>query len=475
MSSSKKNIYAWLIMAVAAVLIAGGLRVMRGQRLMKETDTVVETVTKAVWENETSARASTNDISHSSDTEPSESFNSAAYEENKTNESNINTTQYGPFIRILGIISFLIGCGAFITVLILLQQEEPLIGPDGVMILVGLTIAFKLYDWNYVIGLSLFIFVLFISLRELVGWAKHRFRLSWLISIRIAYLLTQLAYGRDLRHFSAQLERFQAGMPIEIGDGLYADMETKLLQMQQEHAKAIQDAVASERFKVDLITNVSHDLRTPLTAIIGYGELLQNECISEKGTESLEQLNRKAGYMKSLVEDLFELTKVSSGVIDPVMKELDLVSLLEQTIGLLQDELDAADLVVKRQYSFEKLRIVTDGGRMHQVFANLLENACKYALHGSRIYVYLDKDEKQIRVRIVNIASYEMDFTPEEIIQRFVRGDKARSTQGSGIGLAIAQTYTESVGGSFEIEIDGDQFSAIVCLPDKLSDGKTEN
>ena len=461
MSSSRKNIFAWLILAASAVLIAGGLSVLRSQSLLGETDTVVEYSTAVATSiQETAIHVPTTDAA-----EQSNNSIEAADEYAVTNESVNDSYHYSSFIRLLGVISLLIGCAACIAVLILLQQDEPLAGPDGTMILLVLSVLFRLYSWNYVIGLSLFIFVLFITLRELTGWVKHRFRITWLIGIRIAYWLTQLAYGRDIHHFSAQLEHFQEGKPVEISDGLYADMEAKLLLMQQEHAKAIREAVASERFRVDLITNVSHDLRTPLTSIIGYGELLQNEPLSEKGAESLNQLNRKANYMRSLVEDLFELTKVSSGVIEPNMKELDLVSLLEQTIGLMQDELDAADLTVKRQYVHEKILIVTDGSRMHQVFANLLENACKYALYGSRIYVYLDENGSQIQVRIVNTASYEMDFTPDEIMQRFVRGDKSRSTKGSGVGLAIAETYTASVGGSFEINIDGDQFSAIVRLP----------
>jgi len=131
----------------------------------------------------------------------------------------------------------------------------------------------------------------------------------------------------------------------------------------------------------------------------------------------------------------------------------------------MQHELDEAGLTVKRQYGADRIQLVTDGSRMHQVFANLLENAAKYALKGSRIYVWAEEEETGVRIRIVNTASYEMDFTAEEIVQRFARGDKARSTEGSGLGLAIAQTYTESGGGRFEVEIDGDQFGAVVRLP----------
>jgi len=169
--------------------------------------------------------------------------------------------------------------------------------------------------------------------------------------------------------------------------------------------------------------------------------------------------------MQELVDSLFELTKVSSGVTEPKWENIDLVRLLEQTIGFYDDALKKAGLVVKRAYLEDHVPIISDGGRLHQIFANLLGNAIKYALPGTRIYLTLIKVPEGWRVRLLNTASYEMDFDPEEIVQRFARGDKARSTKGSGLGLAIAQTYTESLGGQFSVEVDGDQFCAFVTLP----------
>ena len=120
---------------------------------------------------------------------------------------------------------------------------------------------------------------------------------------------------------------------------------------------------------------------------------------------------------------------------------------------------------MKRNYCAESISVITDGARMHQVFANLLGNAIKYALTGTRIYLDVKETENSYHIRMMNTASYEMNFKPDEIVQRFTRGDKARSTKGSGLGLAIARTYTESVGGIFRITVDGDQFNAIVELP----------
>lgn len=278
-------------------------------------------------------------------------------------------------------------------------------------------------------------------------------------------ILCLWCYGSDLGHLKQQLRFFEQGQAVSVGKGAFSGTEEQLLALQTSHAEAIHTAVTSERFKVELIANVSHDLRTPLTSILGYSELLQAEVLSSRGQEQLYHLHRKAVYMNELVEDLFELTKVSSGVISKKEEQIDLIRLLEQTLGLFEDQLNATGIVVRRSYPADVLPLVTDGARMHRVFANLLGNAIKYALVGTRIYVEVQETERCYATRIVNTSSYEMDFQAEEILQRFVRGDKARTSKGSGLGLAIAQTYTESVGGAFRISVDGDQFSAIVELP----------
>ena len=408
-------------------------------------------------------------------------------------------------------------------------QTAPVLGPDGVSMLlaIGGALYYFLGNMDYILWSStlrvltvyaniIVSFAVLVSARELWGWARAKFRLSWCLSHRAAkrlprpqlcllvyvgwiiLTLTGLGchliwfarygslravslwgflaaavfgflclwrYGADLEHFKMQLDNFQQGRPIAVGDGAFARTEAQLLEVQAQHEEAVRTAVTSERFKVELISNVSHDLRTPLTAILGYSELLQKENLSPEGQEQLHRLHQKAGYMGDLVEALFELTKVSSGVIEAKKEEIDLIRLLEQTVGLFDDELKQAGLSVRRSYVSDSIPVVTDGARMHQVFANLLGNAIKYALTGTRIYLEVKETECSCLIRMMNTASYEMDFKPDEIMQRFARGDKARSTKGSGLGLAIAQTYTESVGGKFHVAVDGDQFSAIVELP----------
>lgn len=404
-----------------------------------------------------------------------------------------------------------------------LRQTAPVLGPDGIGMLAGLfcilyymAINAEYMMWSYLLDIWVTVAsilaasVILFSIRELWGWAWAKFSLSWCLVRRLSknvpspqramlvfsgwiflsltgILLTQLwydqfsfgflaaaifgfmglrLYGKDLNHLGEQLNNLFRGLPVTLKeDSTFSQTEAQLLTVRLQQEEAIRAAVTSERFKVELISNVSHDLRTPLTAILGYSELLQKETLSPEGQEQLRLLHQKAGYMSELVESLFELTKVSSGVVEAKREEIDLIRLLEQTIGLFDDQLTRAGLVVRRDYTSDTIPIITDGARMHQVFANLLGNAIKYALSGTRIYLEVKETGKSCLIRMVNTSSYEMDFKPEEILQRFARGDKARSTKGSGLGLAIAQTYTESVGGSFRVGIDGDQFSAIVELP----------
>ncbi len=274
-----------------------------------------------------------------------------------------------------------------------------------------------------------------------------------------------LKYVVDLQHFRKQLDNYRRGMAVEVKKGTFAQTEEQLLLIRKEHEEAIRSAVVGERFKVDLIANVSHDLRTPLTSILGYSELLEKEKLSPKGQEQLKRLHEKSIYMNELVGSLFELTKVESGAVEPRKERIDIVKLLEQTVGFLDDRLQAASLEARRQYAVDSLYISSDGGLLHQVLANLLGNAIKYALTNTRIYLELKEEIDSIQIRMVNTANYEMDFSEEEIMERFARGDKARSTRGSGIGLAIAKTYTEAMGGSFCVKVDGDQFNAFVTLP----------
>ena len=430
-------------------------------------------------------------------------------------------------VQFLGISLSFTAVAAGLIAVFGLSQKTPLFGPDGFCMLGGAI--FLAYDrlqsmgytlWDYIYGrfaiatTILGLFLILLVIREIWGWIIARFPIGWLflqrVTLRCKYpqlslflsttwitisvlslvylfftyglydarlpiccfagsavlsILQLWRYGADLSHFKIQLDNYQNGLPIAVKNGAFSQTESQLLEVQAQHEEAVRTAVTSERFKVELISNVSHDLRTPLTSILGYSELLQSEALSPNGQEQLHRLHQKAGYMNDLVESLFELTKVSSGVVEGKKEQIDLIRLLEQTVGLFDDQLMHTNLIVKRNYCADTIPVITDGSRMHQVFANLLGNAIKYALAGTRIYLEVKETENSYLIRMLNTASYEMDFNANEIMQRFTRGDKARSTKGSGLGLAIAQTYTESVGGTFRVSVDGDQFSAIVDLP----------
>lgn len=418
---------------------------------------------------------------------------------------------------VLGVILCVLAVAAGGVGILVPWQHFPLLGPDGAALALEVAWILRssrpLEERGLVDAFFLTLLVLLVA-REVWGWIRSRVSLDWCLVSRLAgcwreprasmltlslwfcaltvwvigmvtryglmnrpatvlpvtvagilCLLCLLRYGTDLRHFGRQLDNFQSGLPIEIRQGSFSHTECQLREIQKSHEEAIRTAITGERFKVELIANVSHDLRTPLTAILGYGELLNQENLSPTGAQQLQRLIQKAGYMRQLVEALFELTKVSSGAVEAKRENIDLLRLLEQTIGLFDDQLTAAGLQIRRHYALNDAPVVTDGARMHQVFANLLGNAIKYALTGTRIHLEVRAEDERYIIRMSNIAAYEMDFRPEEITERFARVDKARTTKGSGIGLAIAQTYTASVGGVFRVAVDGDQFSAIVELP----------
>jgi len=507
MSLKRRNFIALLLILFGAVCWTLGqqlLEISRGESVSAATHPVTTetTVTPSTVE---SVRPGENAM-----TTPSSVPEGAVIWENEPKEGS-------PLLKWIGMILCFGAVIGWITAVFVLSQKNAILGPDGICLSLALLTA--AYQSSLIIMLTRFsgavgTVVVLLCIRDLFGWIRARFSLSWCLVQRIAQrctapqisLLVFVAwimlplvvltclwwlivyevfwfcivgfvatsafgflclwkYGKDLSHFKKQLNNYQNGKPITVGDGAFAQTEAQLLDVQAQHEEAVRTAVISERFKVELISNVSHDLRTPLTSILGYSELLQNETLSPDGQEQLRRLHQKAGYMNDLVESLFELTKVSSGAAESRKERIDLVRLLEQTVGLFDDQLAASGLTVKRSYCADTIPAITDGARMHQVFANLLGNAIKYALAGTRIYLEVRETDGGFRVRMMNTASYEMDFKPDEIMQRFARGDKARSTKGSGLGLAIAQTYTESVGGTFRVAVDGDQFSAIVELP----------
>ena len=216
--------------------------------------------------------------------------------------------------------------------------------------------------------------------------------------------------------------------------------------------------------KIELVTNVSHDLKTPLTSIISYIDLLSAEEMSPAARDYVTIISQKSDRLKAMVSDLFDLAKATSHT-DVSNEEIDAVILTQQVIGDMADKIAQSGMEVRTDIKEQTAPIMAEGRKLYRVLQNLIDNALKYSLAGTRIYVNLDNDEKFTRISVKNISAEEMDFTPEEITERFTRGDKSRTTEGNGLGLSIAKSFTEACGGKFEVVIDGDMFTANVILP----------
>ncbi len=229
---------------------------------------------------------------------------------------------------------------------------------------------------------------------------------------------------------------------------------------------AIQDRVKSERMKADLITNVSHDLKTPLTSIINYVDLIKRENVQNpKVQEYLEILDQKSQRLKTLTEDLVEASKASSGNVKLEMADIDIVELVHQTNGEFEEKFALRSLELISQLPEEAIVIQADGGQLWRVLENLYNNVFKYAMEHSRVYVDIIREQDQVLFTIKNISDHPLNITGSELTERFVRGDVSRTTEGSGLGLSIAQSLTRLQNGSFDIIIDGDLFKACVRFP----------
>ncbi len=245
--------------------------------------------------------------------------------------------------------------------------------------------------------------------------------------------------------------------------GVFESYKQELCEIQTGFSKAVEEEVRSQRMKTELITNVSHDLKTPLTAIITYIELLAEENISEEQRkEYLEVVKRKAARLKFLIEDLFEVSKATSGnvVLNPV--DVDICNLMRQIYLEYEDKVEEADLIFRFSLPEEKVVLKLDSQKTYRIFENLYINIIKYAMPHTRVYIHGEKTEKGIRIELKNMSATELNISPQDLTERFVRGDSSRNTEGSGLGLAIARSFVELQGGSLKVEIDGDLFKVTI-------------
>lgn len=222
---------------------------------------------------------------------------------------------------------------------------------------------------------------------------------------------------------------------------------------------SLEEQMKAERMKIQLVTNVSHDLKTPLTSIISYADLLsKEEDLSEVSRDYVNILIDKSNRLKNIVADLFDLAKSTSGDMVLQLEAIDLKRLIEQTVADMDDEITKSELQFKIKLPEKPIMVNADGQKLYRVFQNLIDNALKYSLKGTRVFIELESIHNKAYVSIKNTASYEMDFSAEEILQRFSRADASRTTEGSGLGLSIAESFTQVSGGQFFLSIDGDLF-----------------
>lgn len=262
--------------------------------------------------------------------------------------------------------------------------------------------------------------------------------------------------------------------PIEGDLGIFNPMKVEIQKIQKGFQKAVQEEVKSERMKTELITNVSHDLKTPLTAIITYVDLLKSEEDPEKRKEYLEVLEKKSLRLKVLIEDLFEISKATSKSVTMNFMKVDIVGLLKQ-VGLECDEkIKAANLDFRWNLPAGKVVMLLDSQKTYRIFENLIVNITKYAMPHTRVYIELIDEGSHVSVSMKNVSASELNFNTDEITDRFVRGDVSRNTEGSGLGLAIAKSFTELQYGTLKISTDADLFKVVIRLP-KRSESEEEN
>jgi len=271
---------------------------------------------------------------------------------------------------------------------------------------------------------------------------------------------------RDLNAASRKLSKgnFDVALPEDMG--ILSSFAKNLNNIKEGFKVAVEQEVKSQNMKAQLISNVSHDLKTPLTSIITYVDLLKQEDLDpDTRKEYIDILDKKSKRLQVLIEDLFEASKASTGNIQLNLEHLDVVALLRQTLGEMEEKINQTTLKIRTNLPEYKIICNLDGARTYRVFENILSNILKYSMPNSRVYIDVVEDERSVSLIFKNISAYEMNFDPSDITERFIRGDKSRNTEGSGLGLAIAKSLIELQEGSLNIDIDGDLFKLTITFP----------
>lgn len=291
--------------------------------------------------------------------------------------------------------------------------------------------------------------------------------LLWLLEKLVLYPLV-LWYCVQLNQLKNGTEKIAGGEPgYQISTkrmtGIFKEQGEQINHISDGMTHAIEERMKSERFKTDLITNVSHDIKTPLTSIINYVDLLEKEDLhNETAQEYLEVLERQSSRLKKLIEDLIEASKASTGNLPVHLERLEAGIFMTQTVGEFEEKTKAAglDLVIEKPET--PVYIMADSRHFWRVIDNLMNNICKYAQSGTRVYINLEVKEAQVSITFRNTSKYPLNISSDELMERFVRGDASRNTEGSGLGLSIANSLMDLMGGTFRLYVDGDLFKVVL-------------
>ena len=260
---------------------------------------------------------------------------------------------------------------------------------------------------------------------------------------------------------------YEGNINIKLDDkeltGTLKNMAMYINDIASGFSNAVDEKLKSERLKTELITNVSHDIKTPLTSIINYVDLLKNEKMpNEKAQEYLRILDNKSQRLKRLIEDLVEASKASSGNIKLNIEKINIKELINQVSGEFEEKFNKKNLIEVITIPEEDIMINADSRYMYRIFENIYSNISKYALENTRIYIDVKTIKDKVNIQIKNVSKEKLNITKEELMQRFVRGDSSRNTEGSGLGLSISSSLTKLQKGEFNIYLDGDLFKIIL-------------
>ncbi len=319
----------------------------------------------------------------------------------------------------------------------------------------------------YTLVLALLAAMFGIMFAESVGIIPFMLGAAWFM-LSCSFILKRIGGFEQVvdgikRLRAGELDYKLSGLP----EGVFSSMAEDINSLGDGMKSALSTEIRAERMKSELITNVSHDLKTPLTSILNYAELLCQEQLSpEEANDYAKIIYQKSIRLKNLTSDLFDISKVQSGAEQMECERLDACTLLRQALAEQEKAVQESGLTVKASIPDKEVPIWADGKKMSRVMENLIGNCVKYALKGTRVYIKVAAlNNSAALIELKNIANYEMDFDAQEITERFVRGDESRSTEGSGLGLAIAKSYVTACGGDMEVEVDGDLFKIVIKFP----------